>query len=121
MRKVVLISTAIFLTACANAPTDMSRTNSSNGNGICANTSSNTSAGISMNEAVVLPNASNDIDSVSAEYAWIRKNMPACIIKSQTIINKNKKVYRLIMVTSIEHKDRPVYFDITSFYGVFNK
>lgn len=115
MRIFLFIWLTIILAACSSSrpEVDTKVAISCENPYICAETT----AGLSMEKAIQFPEIINEIDGVRAEYAWIKKNLPNYHKKSQAALNKNGKIYDLLIVVSSDGRERPVYFDITNFFG----
>ncbi len=56
---------------------------------------------------------------VNEEYAWLRKNYPGYKSQGQTLINKNKRIYDKLKITTADGDIKEFYFDITNCFGKF--
>jgi hypothetical protein len=74
--------------------------------------------GKTADTAVVIVGACGSADGVSAEYEWLKSNLPGAKPESQSLIT-GKRVYDLFVVVLPDGDGREVYFDISSFYGRF--
>jgi hypothetical protein len=72
-----------------------------------------------MERAVVIRDAKNSMDGIRAEGRWLAQHYPGSTKKSQALLMNNGKKYDLIEIETSEGKRVSVYFDITSFFGVF--
>lgn len=68
--------------------------------------------GSSMQKAII-------VNSVDAEYDWIRSHYPGSKVTSQALLHSGKKSYDLLSFTTESGEKKDVYFDITSFFGKF--
>jgi hypothetical protein len=69
-------------------------------------------AGASIEKAIVIE-APNESEGVSAEYKWIRDNLPGWQTGNQYLLHQNGRIYDVINV-SRGGETRAVYFDITA-------
>lgn len=81
--------------------------------------------GKTVENAIVIKNAENEIDGVAAEYAYIAKingeKFKDWKPVGQSTINKDNKKIDLINIQLIQKNETvSYYFDITEFYGKFN-
>ena len=81
--------------------------------------------GKTVENAIVIKNAENEIDGVAAEYAYIAKingeKFKDWKPVGQSTINKDNKKIDLINIQFIQKNEiASYYFDITEFYGKFN-
>lgn len=71
--------------------------------------------GESLATAVVIQ-ATETLEGIRAEYAWIREHLPGGRVTKQKLL-QGPRVYDLIEVELPSGETRAVYFDVTSFYG----
>ena len=57
------------------------------------------------------------VNSVSAEYEYIRKVCPSCKFSGQALVFNNKKPYDILTVVDSTGTEMEYYFDISSFFG----
>lgn len=72
--------------------------------------------GSSFEKAVIIK-APNTIVGVSAEYQWIRDNLPGWKVIGQALLNDKKKMYDRMECISSNGEKKFIYFEITSFFG----
>jgi outer membrane protein assembly factor BamD (BamD/ComL family) len=70
-------------------------------------------------EKAILIKAKTDLSGVNEEYAWLKKNYPGYKSQGQTLINKNKRIYDKLKITTAEGDIKEFYFDITNCFGKF--
>lgn len=70
-------------------------------------------------EKAILIKAKTDMGGVDEEYAWLRKNYPGYKSMGQALLNKNKRIYDRIKITTAEGDIKDFYFDITNCFGKF--
>jgi hypothetical protein len=74
--------------------------------------------GSSIEKAIIIK-AKSDMAGVDEEYAWLRKNYPGYKSNGQALLNKNKKPYDKISITTADGDKKDIYFDITNSFGKF--
>lgn len=57
------------------------------------------------------------VESISAEYAWIRENYPGAKVNQQSLLSNDGKMYDLLRFETAEGETLEIYFDINSFFG----
>ena len=73
--------------------------------------------GTSIEQAVLIKNASGEEEGVGAESKWIRKVHPGWAKGNQALQNDQGKYYDRIEYTTPKGETKVVYFDITEFFG----
>lgn len=76
--------------------------------------------GTSKKEAVALECVSNGLDGVMKEAEWIRENYPGYEKVAQIIDDGNGRIYDKIIIRRGK-KQFELYFDITEWFGRFEK
>jgi hypothetical protein len=74
--------------------------------------------GATLQTAIVIVGAAGETDGVRAEYEWLARNRPGATMISQALLNDGGKAYDVLTVQS-GGKEENIYFDITSFFGIF--
>jgi hypothetical protein len=97
--KILTIASMSFFASCASSTKTGSNTHE-------ANTSRD---GSSIEKAIV-------VNSVSAEYAYVRKICPECKMKRQVLTSRDKKHYDVLYFDK-SGTEVIYYFDINSFFG----
>lgn len=72
--------------------------------------------GSTFETAIILDDASTEGEGVRAEHAWVKKNMPGWRWGTQSLVNRDGRVYDVIEL----HKDgatKDLYFDISDWFG----
>jgi hypothetical protein len=73
--------------------------------------------GTSMEQAVFIKNAKDEMEGVEAESKWIQKMHPGWRKGEQRLLNKNGRVYDEIDYLTASNETKTIYFDITEFFG----
>ncbi|HML09840.1 MAG TPA: hypothetical protein VK432_03200 [Stellaceae bacterium] len=73
--------------------------------------------GSSVANAIVLSGVQNELDGVSAEYAYIRDHLPGCQPTQQALIRDGARSYDSIKLTGSGCATQVVFFDITDWFG----
>ena len=66
--------------------------------------------GLSTEKAII-------VDSIAAEYQWVRENCPGFAPEMQALQQINGKPFDVLTVRSASGESRTIYFDISAFYG----
>ena len=73
--------------------------------------------GASEQEAVIVLDASNEIEGVDAEYDYLEDKYDQYELISQEFIDKGDKQYDVLIIQMLDGTRKVVWFDISSFYG----
>ena len=57
------------------------------------------------------------VDSIAAEYQWVRDNCPGCAPEMQALQQIDGKPHDVLTVRSPSGDVRTIYFDVSRFYG----
>jgi protein involved in sex pheromone biosynthesis len=93
--KILILASLVFITGCAGSKQTASAAGSNDGS--------------SYEKAIV-------VNSVSEEYAYVKKVCPGCKFKKQSLSSKNKKYYDILIFID-SGSEVMYYFDINSFFG----
>jgi hypothetical protein len=105
---------AASLAACAASTGQQQGTAVTPSNGAAATNEED--EGSSFDRAVVLSDAKNEMEGVSAEHKWMESHYPGWSWGTQYLINQGGRPYDLIEISrGGEH--RKVYFDISNWFG----
>jgi len=74
-------------------------------------------SGSSPAAAIVLPGATNEMNGVMAEDAYISQHYPGWQQGSQSTVMQNGKDYDQIQLSGPGGKTQTIYFDITAWFG----
>jgi len=76
--------------------------------------------GGSINEAIIISNASNPIEGVQKEYEYIESKYGICgenwDMKMQSLVHEEDKYYDKMDLEFKDGTTKTIYFDITKFY-----
>ena len=75
--------------------------------------------GSSIQRAVVI-NENDTTRGIAAENAWIAQNLPGYRKVGQALLNEGGGIYDRIDIQAPDGSRRSVYFDIRSFFGLYN-
>jgi len=75
--------------------------------------------GSSIEKAVVVKNAKNEMEGVAAESKWVRKVHPTWMKGNQALLSVKGKDYDRIEYRTPDGKTETIFFDITEFFGKF--
>ena len=78
-----------------------------------------TTDGSSIPRAVVI-NENDTTRGIAAENAWIAQNLPGYRKVGQALLNEGGGIYDRIDIQAPDGSRRSVYFDIRSFFGLYN-
>ncbi len=73
--------------------------------------------GSSIEKAVIIKGAKEEMSGVHAEYEWLAKHFPGYQRKQQELISQKGHSYDLLHFVAADGKEHDVYFDITGFFG----
>jgi len=73
--------------------------------------------GSSMEKAIVIVGAKNEIEGVNSEYAWLKKHHPKWKVGKQALISKKGKKYDILTCVLPNNQKKEVWFDISGFFG----
>jgi hypothetical protein len=73
--------------------------------------------GASCEKRVVINGATNEMDGVAAEHAWLWAKYPGCKLKRQALIKCAEHPADQMSITTTEGSNVDVYFDISDFFG----
>jgi len=82
-----------------------------------ATTESADEAGLTIETAVVLEDATNEFNGVSAEHAYTNGHYPGWKWKMQSLMNNGNKQYDIIELVGPKGESKTIYFDITNWFG----
>jgi ABC-type phosphate transport system substrate-binding protein len=57
------------------------------------------------------------VNSISEEYAWIRKTYPGSQVNAQALVRHDGKHFDVLTFTTSDGETRKAYFDISRFFG----
>ena len=63
------------------------------------------------------PRAAIPVESVAAEYGWLREHLPGFRLASQGLTNFEGRPLDVLTVRADSGEERQVFFDISSFFG----
>src|SRR5438445_10784914 len=63
------------------------------------------------------PETAVKVDSIAAEYQWLKANCPGYRPGGQALVQMNDKRYDRLTLRDADGHERTVYFDISSFFG----
>lgn len=75
--------------------------------------------GTSLQSAVVIKNAKNELEGVRAESEWIAKTHPGWRKHIQALLMIKGRAYDRIEYTTPKGETQTIFFDITDFFGKF--
>jgi len=75
--------------------------------------------GSSMEKAVIVKNAKNEMEGIDAEAKWIHKLHRRWRKGNQALMRKDGKSYDRIEYTTPDGTKKIIFFDITDFFGKF--
>ncbi len=75
------------------------------------------SAGATVETAIVIPHIADEFHGVAAEHAYIAKHFPTWHIEYQTMLEQNDHRYDLIGMIKPDGVKTVLYFDITAWFG----
>ncbi|WP_315286431.1 hypothetical protein [Neisseria bacilliformis] len=106
---------ALTLAACAAPQTDPAPSAPAGQ----TRTPTQTNDGSSIQRAVVI-NENDTTRGIAAENAWIAQNLPGYRKVGQALLNEGGGIYDRIDIQAPDGSRRSVYFDIRSFFGLYN-
>ena len=107
---------ALTLAACAAKQTDPAPAASAAGQ---THAPTQANDGSSIQRAVVI-NENDTTRGIAAENAWIAQNLPGYRKVGQALLNEGGGIYDRIDIQAPDGSRRSVYFDIRSFFGLYN-
>lgn len=63
------------------------------------------------------PQAAIPVDSVAAEYAWLREHLPGFRLATQALIEFEGRPLDALTLRTEAGEERQIFFEIASFYG----
>ncbi len=75
--------------------------------------------GSSIENAVVVKNAKDEMEGVAAESKWVKKVHPKWIKGNQALLRVKEKDYDRIEYKTPDGKTETLFFDITEFFGKY--
>ena len=106
---------ALTLAACAAPQTDPAPSAPAGQ----TRTPTQTNDGSSIQRAVVI-NENDTTRGIAAENAWIARHHPGYRKVGQALLNEGGGIYDRIDIQAPDGRRRSVYFDIRSFFGLYN-
>ena len=106
---------ALTLAACAAQQTDPAPAAPAGQ----TRTPTQTNDGSSIQRAVVI-NENDTTRGIAAENAWIARHHPGYRKVGQVLLNEGGGIYDRIDIQAPDGSRRSVYFDIRSFFGLYN-
>ena len=91
---------------CATAPTN-----------IAATTESTDEAGLTVETAIFLEDATNELNGVQAEHTYTSKRYPGWKWRMQSLMDVGGKHYDIIELVGQKGETKTIYFDISSWFG----
>jgi hypothetical protein len=73
--------------------------------------------GSSCKSAVVIKNAANNVEGVTAEKAWITWKYPNAKLKGQAVSGAGDKTFDRLEIETVGSESKTICFDITDFFG----
>ena len=107
---------ALTLAACAAPQTDPAPAASAVGQ---THAPTQANDGSSIQRAVVI-NENDTTHGIAAENAWIARHHPGYRKVGQALLNEGGGIYDRIDLQAPDGSRRSVYFDIRSFFGLYN-
>jgi hypothetical protein len=74
--------------------------------------------GSSYQNAIIIKEKS-ETSGISAEYAWIKQNMPGYKVTRQALTENKKKPYDVFDLENSEGIKKTIYFDISNYFGKY--
>lgn len=106
---------ALTLAACAAPQTDPAPAAPAGQ----TRTPTQTNDGSSIQRAVVI-NENDTTRGIAAENAWIARHHPGYRKVGQALLNEGGGIYDRIDIQTPDGSRRSIYFDIRSFFGLYN-
>jgi hypothetical protein len=111
-RAVVLFGFSLAMAACWSPRCDAQAATMA-----AATTENSDELGLTLETAIVLEDATNEFNGVSAEHIYTNKRYPGWKWKTQGLMNAGDKVYDVIELVGPKDETKTIYFDITSWFG----
>ena len=73
--------------------------------------------GSSCKKAVVIRNATNNMEGIAAEKAWIAWKYPDAKVKGQGVSGIGNRTYDSLEIEAVSGESKTICFDITDFFG----
>ena len=84
---------------------------------IAATTESADEPGLTIETAIVLEDATNELNGVSAEHAYTSKRYPGWKRRMQSLMDVGDRHYDIIELVGPRGEIKTIYFDITNWFG----
>ena len=84
---------------------------------IAATTESANEPGLTVETAIILEGATNELNGVQAEHVYTSKRYPGWKWRMQSLMNVGEKHYDIIELAGQKGETKTIYFDITSWFG----
>ena len=73
--------------------------------------------GLTIETAIVLENATSELNGVSAEHAYTRQHYPGWTWKTQSLVEHEARPHDVIELIGPNGETKTIYFDITNWFG----
>ena len=107
----VLFGLLLTISPWAVAPCDAAPTN------IAAATESANEPGLTVETAIILEGATNELNGVQAEHIYTSKRYPGWKWRMQSLMDAGDKHYDIIELVGQNGEAKTIYFDISSWFG----
>jgi len=84
---------------------------------IAATTESANEPGLTVETAIILEGATNELNGVQAEHIYTSKRYPGWKWRMQSLMNVGDKHYDIIELVGQKGETKTIYFDISSWFG----
>jgi hypothetical protein len=85
--------------------------------GIAATTESVDEPGLTIETAIILEGATNELNGVQAEHAYTNKRSPGWKWRMQSLMNVGDRHYDIIEPVGQKGESKTIYFDISNWFG----
>jgi len=85
--------------------------------GIAATTESVDEPGLTVETAIILEGATNELNGVQAEHAYTSKRYPGWKWRTQSLMNVGDRHYDIIELVGQKGESKTIYFDISNWFG----
>lgn len=75
--------------------------------------------GGSIETAVIIKHAQDDLMGTKAEYVWLRQTFPGLKLVSQHLLHEGGKTFDRMEFTTTDGSTRTIYFDISDSFGKY--
>jgi len=75
--------------------------------------------GGSLETAVIIKHANDDLMGTKAEYVWLRQTFPGLKLVSQQLLHEGGKTFDRMEFSTRDGSTRTIYFDISDSFGKY--